>query len=283
MKAIRHTILTLLATTGMLSTTSHAQSKEIALAPNWMPDRRAMGEQSMKATAFYARAALEGVEPGKEIVPEKILSGRGWNLDWLMPLQEAEKRLPPGTRMQMGGATKLINATWPQNSIYVRSGQGKFYMPGVEYEMPPAVFTEIFLICDIKQQLIGVQFRGPGSQTGWNLQKVKNMPPMQAQPMRGPVPNGLGMGGRLKVETLNPYFDLLVMGANALGGRDVEYQVVRNRDNSDVVTPGMTCIHTHLNGSYLMNIRWYLAAPYARKLVEIAEMYEKATGKPLSK
>ena len=154
-------------------------------------------------------------------------------------------------------------------------------MPGYEHEMNPAVFTEVWLICDARQQLIGVQFRGPASPAGWDPAMVKNMPPMQAQQMRGPLANVMGMGGGLKVERFNPYFDLLVMGANAMSGRDVEYQIVRNRDNSEVVTPGMTCIHTHLNGNYLMNIRWYLAAPYARKLVEIAEMYEKATGKPL--
>ena len=108
-----------------------------------MPDRRAMSDKSMKAMAFYARAALDGAEPGKEIVPAKILHGEGWNLDWLMPLQEAEKKLPPGTRMQMGSATLLINATWPQKSIYVKSGQGKFLMPGWRDEMPPTEYLEI--------------------------------------------------------------------------------------------------------------------------------------------
>lgn len=235
--------------------------KEIALHPKWMPDRRSVTDQSMKATAFYARAAIDGVEPGKEIVPAKVLLGAGWDLDWLMPLREAEKRLPPGTQMQMAGADLLRNGTWPQNSIYVRSAQGKFSVPGYQQEIPsPAVFTEIYLICDRKQRLIGVQFKGDDRQSpGWDPLMMKNV---------------------LKVEKLNPFYDLMAMGANAVAGRHVEYQIVRHRDKPDVVVPGMTCIHTLLPamrseiGSFKRNVRWYLATPYARKLVEIAEMYE---------
>lgn len=265
-------LTSLLASIVILSATLHAEPKEMALDPKWMPDRRAVTEQSMKATAFYARAAIDGAEPGKEIVPEKILSGAGWDLDWLMPLQEAEKKLPPGTRMQMGGATLLKNGTWPQNSIYVKYGQGKFLMPGYPTEQPGyAVFLEICLLCDKKQRLIGVQFRADDRKSPcWNAQKTK-----------GPSPkNGPQIGGPLKVEKLNPYYDLMVLGANAVAGREVQYQIVRNRDNPDVVVPGMTCIHTYLAplpdeiGNFKRNVRWYLAAPYARKLVEIAEMYE---------
>ena len=145
-------------------------SREIALAPKWMPDKRAMGEQSIKAMALYARAALDGAEAGKEIVPTKILSGAGWDLDWLMPLREAEKKLPPSVRMQMGGATVLKNGTWPQSSIYVRSGQGKFYMPSYETEgpppAPPAVYLEVVLIGDQQQRLIGVEVRAAADGAG---------------------------------------------------------------------------------------------------------------------
>ena len=72
----------------------------------------------------------------------------------------------------------------------------------------------------------------------------------------------------------------MVLGANARANRLVEYQIVRKQDNPGVVVHGMTCIHTYLRpdhgevGSFRRNVRWYLAAPYARKLVEIAEMYE---------
>lgn len=262
-------------------------SKEIALAPKWMPDKRAMGEQSIKAMAFYARAALDGAEPGKEIVPTKILSGAGWDLDWLMPLREAEKRLPPSVRMQMGGATVLKNGTWPQSSIYVKSGQGKFYMPGFETEVPsPAVYLEVFLICDQKQRLIGVEVRADDRKgPSWNSLKMNNPAPRKGSPAIGGMPM---MGGPLGVQRLNPYYDLMALGANAVDGRDVEYQIIRNRDNPVVVVPGMTCIHTYLAplrdeiGNFKRNVRLYLAAPFARKLVDIAEMYEKATGKSLS-
>lgn len=254
-------------------------SKEIALDPKWMPDRHAVTEQSLKATAFYARAAIDGAEPGKEIVPAKILSGAGWDLDWLMPLREAEKKLPPGTKMQMGGATLLKNGTWPQNSIYVKYGQGKFLMPGYPTEQPTyAVFLEICLICDKKQRLIGVEFRADDRKSpGWNPLMMKGPSPKKGPPILSGAPM---MNGLLKVEKLNPYYDLMVMGANAVANRDVEYQIVRNRDIPDVVVPGMTCIHTYLPptrdeiGNFKRNVRWYLAAPYARKLVEIAEMHE---------
>ena len=103
---------------------------------------------------------------------------------------------------------------------------------------------------------------------------------MKAAPGRRLPTGGVPTGG-VRMEGKNIYHDLMMQGMN-IDGMDVPYQIIRNRDNSDVVQPGMTCFHTYLDssaemGNHKRNVRLYVGAPFARKIVDIAEMYE--TGK----
>ena len=139
-------------------------------------------------------------------------------------------------------------------------------MPGYETEWPaPAVYQEVILIGDQQQRLIGVEVRADDRKSpGWNSGGVKNPQPRQGQRgISGGIGGGIGLGGMpmaggaLGVQKLNPYYDLMILGANAAAGREVEYQIVRNRDNPAVVVPGITCIHTYLAGSGIGNFKKY--------------------------
>src|ERR1043166_109529 len=60
------------------------------LHPDWKAKRETKTLEMTRALAFFSLAALEGREEGKDIQPRKIF----WDLDWLMPVDDAEKQAP---------------------------------------------------------------------------------------------------------------------------------------------------------------------------------------------
>lgn len=248
--------------------------KEIALAPDWMPKRTMIAQEMMRNLAFFSLAAVNGAEAGKETVPDTII----WGLKWRMPLEEAEKQLPGFERAQMGGAVLLKNVCFPQRSLYKKSYYGNFQPD------PPTgeVFKEAHLICDLKMRLVSVELTCNHPRIGVLVWEIPQKPWWTAEPwmqtpkdieakdmpaLTGRVKQG-GPDGRRE-----PYYDYVTEKTNAASRNQVWYQV-RHGKNS-----GVTCIHTQflepaaIGWRVLENVRWYLPAPLARKILDIGKEY----------
>ena len=212
-----------------------AEYMGMKLSPEWMPKRETKTLEMTRDLIRFCNAALEGREKDKDIMPGTIAGP----LTWLMPVEEAEKKLT-GLRPQMGAATLIATPNWPQRSLFVRSYFGDIADP---HTGEP--FKEVRLISDMKRQLVSVQF-------------LYNHPPVEKWE---PMPDG----------RKEPYYDWVNMKQNGSTRNQVWHQIVCYKNT------GVTCIHTLLIegrwpiGKRLENIRWYLPAPLARKILEIAE------------
>jgi len=204
------------------------------LHPEWFPKRETKTGELTKDLARISREAVQGREKDHDIMPGKIL----WDLKWLMPVDDAAKALPGMERSQMSGAAVIITPNWPQRSLFARSYYGKFVEPHTQ-----ELFKEAVLISDIKQQLVAVEL-------------ICNRPP---EVKWEPKFNG----------SKEPYYDFVGMKQNASTRNIVYYQLVKYG--------GITCMHTLLFegrwpiGKSLENVRWYVAPPLARKILEITE------------
>jgi len=249
-----------------------ADDKAIALAPDWMPKKSLTAQEQLRALDFYSRPVANGPQPGKII----------WNLQWLMPLREAETMLPGMERPQMGSPTYVKDPSFPQRSIFVKTYSGNF-----KADPPTAeVFTEAHLICDANLRLISVELtcNHPKIVSWAAADHPKNK---KGGGKDAPGPDG----------NREPYYDFVTLKANASSGQAVFYQIRPGH-------PGVICVHTELvgkpqpdhmhkpghkpgqpshvkgpppgpvaahTGPVIENVRWYLTAPLARKLIEIAE------------
>jgi hypothetical protein len=251
------------------------------LHPDWKAKRETKTLEMTRALAFFSLAALEGREEGKDIQPRKIL----WDLDWLMPVDDAEKKVPGLERAQMGAAAVITTPNFPQRSLFVRSYQGKFTDP---HSGEP--FKEVRLISDLKRQLVSVQLiynHPPAGAVRWEEHEKQWWTPEswmlpQKDIAAKDIPalvgrtNTPGPTGRRE-----PYYDYVTMKQNGSTRQQVWYGVYRYNPGS----PGVTCIHTELvEGSWMVgkvneNIRWYLPAPLARKILEVA-VATKAAAEP---
>ncbi|MEO6787433.1 MAG: hypothetical protein ABI318_14980 [Chthoniobacteraceae bacterium] len=206
------------------------------LHAEWFPKRETKTTELTKDLARISHFTVGKREMGNDIRPGGIV----WGLTWLMPIEEAEKSLPGLERSQMGAGTLIAMPNWPQRSLLVRSYYGKFSDP---HTGEP--FTEVRLMSDIKRHLVSVELLA-------NHPKLVRFEP--------------AFQGRKE-----PYFDFVAMGNNASTSNIVYYQDVSYGES------GVACIHTLLYhgrwplGQSLDNVRWYLPAPLARKILEIAE------------
>jgi hypothetical protein len=245
--------------------------KEIALAPSWMPNRTLTSLEMLRSLAFYSLAAIDGAAPGKEKIPEVILAP----IAWRMPLDQAEKALQ-GVQYKLR-EYRLQNPCFPQGSILVKSFAGTFVDPNSR-----ETFKEARLICDQQMRVISVELTCNHPRVGAWLWEEPQKPWWTPEPwmtlpgdvsskdlpaLTGARPNQQrGADGRRE-----PYYDFIELKNNASTRQQVWYQVRH-------AGPGVTCIHTMLVepiapfylAKVIENVRWYLPAPFARKLLDIA-------------
>ena len=247
------------------------QDKEMALANDWMPRRIMTGQEMLRSLAFFSLAAINGAEKGHEQVPSEILGG----ITWLMPLDVAEKKLT-GAQYKLRDY-RLQNPCFPQNSIFVKSFAGSFTDPNSR-----EFFKEARLICDAKMRVISVELTCNHPKAGAWLWEEPQRPWWTSEPwMKLPqdvdqkdLPALTGASQRKSYGAdgrREPYYDFVELKNNATTQYQVWYQVHR-------VPSGTTCIHTMLVepivpfylAKVIENVRWYVPAPFARKLLDIA-------------
>lgn len=200
---------------------------------------------------FYCSFAVGDAPRGQEVVPGTII----WNLHWLMPMTEAEARVPGVDRLQRD--YDMINPGFPQhNSIHIRSLAGRFVDPNTR-----ELFNICNLICDARKQLIGVQLAAT------NPKVVAPSPPFDPL-LKDPKK-------KLMNGTLDPYYDFIEVKGDASTHQYVEYRI-------SLPGPGVTVIQTLLishRSGVKENVRWYLTAPFARKLLDMVETLSPPAGK----
>ena len=262
--------------------TPAGNDKEMALNPGWMPKLERTSKELGQTLAFYAMAALSGEEPGKETVPDKLVFG----LTWLMPLAQAEALLKPAlTGSQLGTPVMVQNQCFPHRSLYLKTYMGKFQPDPQNGE----VFKQAHLLLDAKMRLISVELTGNNVDATARLVPPQILVPGWVQGKGMVLPSdieesdvaALTGGSKQWCEgTRNPYYDLLTVKANAVAGRPVIYQITRDQSKK-----GVTTIHITLGGMPSVmgrvseNVRWYLPAPFARVLLDIA-VQNKSTFAP---
>lgn len=126
---------------------------------------------------------------------------------------------------------KITQHGFPEHSLYISGYQHRYFSDD------GLRFNQMFLIWDLQHRLVGVQLvaqnEGYRSSAG---------------------------GANWNTGTLNPYFDFLNLKANAVAGRPVWYGVSSRG-------PGVTLVWTSCKD----DVRWYLTAPLARCILDIAE------------
>lgn len=215
----------------------------MVFAADWMPTKLDISREFARSLSFYCGFAVGDAPSGRETVPGTII----WGLQWLMPMTQAEAQTPGVTRLQRD--YDMTNPGFPQhNSIHIRSLYGRFVDPSTR-----ELFNICNLICDANKQLISVEL------VATNPKVVAPLPPLALMPKD---PKLLPLFG-----TREPYYDFIEVKGNASTEQHVEYRI-----SSPQPHPGVTVIQTmlinHRRGC-LENVRWYLTAPFARKLLDM--------------
>lgn len=220
--------------------------RQMVFAPDWLPAPQDISREFSRSLDFYCRFAVGDAPRGGEPAPRTII----WNLEWLMPMADAEARVPGVQRLQRD--YDMINPGFPHHSIHIRSLYGKFVDPATL-----ELFNICNLICDADKQLISVEL------VATNPKLVFWLPPTMA-PDKSPK-------ALPAVGTRDPYYDFIEVKHNGSTSQHVSYQITS-------AAPGVTVIQTILArnvGSVLENVRWYLPAPFAGKLLEMVEKIGK--------
>ena len=228
--------------------------KQMTLAQDWLPHRIHTRKGEINSIEVFCRIL---VDKGKETIPTKI-----WGpLTWLMPVREAMKGLPKGSRLQRNET--LENLWFPQDSLHLWT----MAVVGFEIDDRCNKFNYIQFICDRDDRVIGVQL-------------VHSRPPFVS--WKAPGPEGVSV----------PYFDFIMDRWNASRGQCVPYQI-------EPADKGVLLIKTALYDApnpgippyrpgpcpgyvllpypkYLESIHWYLTAPLANKILEIIEAGRQA-------
>lgn len=228
--------------------------KEMTLAPDWMPHRIHSRKGEINSMEVFCRML---VDKGKEVIPTKI-----WGpLTWLMPVKEAMKGLPAGSRLQRNHT--LENLWFPQDSLHLWT----MAIVGFEIDDRCNKFNYVQFICDRDDRVIGVQL-------------IHSKPPFVS--WRAPGPDGVSV----------PYYDFVMDKWNATRSQCVPYQI-SNADKGVLLiktalydapnlgvppyTPGPCPGYVLLPfPKYLESIHWYLTAPLANKILEIIEYGRQA-------
>jgi len=160
-------------------------------------------------------------------------------LTWLMPLDEAIKTLPANHDRVV--EQPMMFDCFPQSSLIVAG----VHVSGSSFVDRGQQFDWIYLVVDKQRRLVGVELVALSAKTiVW----------------RDGHPQG----------TQDPYYDFINMKNNAQAGRHIPYEILP-------AGRGVTLIHTVLPGRTRQNVNWYLAAPFARVLLDLAQ-HQQAGG-----
>lgn len=247
------------------SASSSGNHGGMALAPGWLPQRTETKRELLEGIVFYCKQVLGDTPAGQEKAPLELSPG----ISWLMPFDQALAKLP-GRVINMG-ERRVNNNCFPIDSLTIASFQYKSFM---DKERP---FNLIHLILDAKRQVVGVEF-------------------VQQTPGKSAIYTTEGK--------LEPYYNFLTLTNNGSTTKEVIYAILPPRNSG-----GAECIQTVFRDYYnlvpnglpqvpgggnglrpgfpMVNpitppagiipvkvyeiVHWYLAAPFARCLLEIAE------------
>lgn len=205
-----------------------------------------------------------------------------------MPLEEAEKNLK-GLQPQMGAGSEMKSNGFPQRSLLMRSYAGNFADPHLG-----GTFSELRLIADVNRHLVAVEMlhnHPPVTAVTWPPAQAEWWTPdpwvfvgknvkLQEQTSRAgnaAMPNAMG--------NREPYYDFLTPKDNGASDHYVQYAVYRKCDQLRTFPEGITCVQTALiappggrgvlgqKAREVENVRWYLPAPLARKILKISNRY----------
>ena len=236
----------------------------MALAADWIPQRTETKRELLECIVFYSKQVLGDTPKGQEKTPSHLSPG----ITWLMPFDQALAKLP-GRVINMGERA-VDNNCFLANSLTISSFQFR------SFQDQGKPFNLIHLLLDLKRQVVGVEF----------VLQTPGKTPYQVE-------------GKLE-----PYYNFFTLTNNASSGKEVVYAILNGGSS------GVKCIQTvlrdHANdiGNGLPQIpgipgaagvgcfpmvnprtpgaspqwmkaheivHWYLAEPFARCLLEIAE------------
>ena len=219
------------------------------LSPRWLPDRPDTRKNYLASLAFYSKWVVRNEPRGQEKAPATI-----WGpLKWLMPMDEAVKLVP---RSGLAGTLKpFVNDSFPRDSLFFQGMSGKYVDGGLP-------FNWLYLLFDRKKQLVGVQFH---EQTP---DEYRWIPPV-------PDPS-LGL---LQIGFLDPYYDYLNVKTSSRGG--VFFAVYPNVPEAHV-SMIKTCLDDPrpLFTKPREDLHWYLPAPLAGRILDIADKFGIAPAAP---
>jgi hypothetical protein len=212
----------------------------MVLGTDWQPRSTNVKVKELEELEFFAKFAAGNSAPGKEPVPDMIVPP----FKWLMPLDEATKLLPRGVAAVP--VKPFQNDGFPQGSLTIKCFQFRFFSDLDES------FNLIYFITDRKLQLVAVQFKSQAKPLhilrDFSIETLRGMHPPFGPP--GALPPWDG--------NIGPYNDFINEGRPG-----AFYQVRQSNDKS------MTLIK-------LGNTHLYLAAPFARCLLDIAATHRKS-------
>ena len=212
----------------------------MVLGTDWQPRSTDVKVKELEELEFFAKMAVGNAAPGKEPVPQMIVPP----FKWLMPLQQAEALLPRGVAAVP--VKPFQNDGFPQGSLTIKCFQFRYFSDLDES------FNLIYFITDRKLQLVGVQFKSQAKPLhilrDFSIETLRGMHPPFGPPGAPPPWDG----------NIGPYNDFINEGRPG-----AFYQVRQSNDKS------MTLIK-------LGNTHLYLAAPFARCLLDIADKHRKS-------
>jgi hypothetical protein len=235
----------------------------MALADNWMPQRTETKRELLEGIVFYCKQVLGDTPAGQEKTPSQLSPG----ITWLMPFDQTLAKLP-GRVIKMG-ERPVNNNCFPANSLTISSFQFK------SFQDQGKPFNLIHLLLDLKRQVVGVEF-------------VQQTPGRTEYEIQG---------------KLEPYYNFFNLTNNASTRKEVVYAVLPGgssgvkciqtvfRDYANDIgnglpqipgipgagQPGFPMVNPTTPGATAQFVKvyeivhWYLAEPFARCLLEIAE------------
>jgi|GEM_PF-2402117 len=241
----------------------------MALASSWIPQRNETKRELLECVVFYAKQVLGNTPAGQEKAPSQLSSG----ITWLMPFDQALAKLP-GRVIKMGERA-VNNNCFPANSLTISTFQFK------SFQDQGKPFNLLHLLLDLKRQVVGVEY-------------VLQTPGKTAYEIQG---------------KLEPYYNFFTLTNNASTSKEVIYAILPGgspgvkciqtvfRDFANDVPNGlpqipgsarpgrpglppgfpMPMVNPTTPGAVPWPVKvheivhWYLAEPFARCLLEIAE------------
>ena len=210
------------------------------LGKDWQPRSTNVKVKELEELEFFAKMAVGNAAPSKEPVPDMIVPP----FKWLMPLDEATKLLPRDVAAVP--VKPFQNDGFPHDSLTIKCYQRRYFSDLDES------FNLIYFITDRKLQLVGVQFKSQAKPLHilreFSIETLRAMHPPFGPPGAPPPWDG----------NIGPYNDFINEGRPG-----AFYQVRQSNDKSVTLVK-------------LGNVHWYLPAPFARCLLDIADTHRKS-------